>query len=386
MTGAMTEAEATREAVRETVRAFVQEQCDEWKCLEWDRAGTYPKEVFDRIAALGWFGIGIPEADGGSGGTAGDLLVVAEELGRGSTDLVACFSLTASGLRTLVADGSPAQRAELVPKLMDGTVRLSIAVTEPEAGSDAAALTTSARRDGDHYVIKGQKTFCEAAGLPDTIIQLYARTDGAARKQDGISMILLDPALPGVTLRRLPTMGRNITGVYELFLDDVRVPADRLVGAENRGWHQLGAELPLERLIISAGFVGATFQVLEDTLRHVKEREQFGRPVGDFQSVAHLLVDLWTRAESVRLLVYRGGELHDAGLPHTKEASMAKIASAELYADAARYCMQLHGGYGYIDEHPLTMHYTDAVIATVAGGASQVQRNIVARELGLRPR
>jgi alkylation response protein AidB-like acyl-CoA dehydrogenase len=382
----MTEAEAMRETVRETVRAFVQEQCDEWKCLEWDRAGTYPREVFDRIAALGWYGIGIAEADGGSGGTAGDLLVVAEELGRGSTDLVACFSLTASGLRTLVTDGGPAQRAELVPKLMDGSVRLSIAVTEPEAGSDAAALTTTARRDGDHYVIKGQKTFCEAAGLPDTIVQLYARTDGAARKQDGISMILLDPTLPGVTLRRLPTMGRNITGVYEVFLDDVRVPADRLVGTENHGWRQLGAELPLERLIISAGFVGATLQVLEDTLRHVKEREQFGRPIGDFQSVAHLLVDLWTRAESIRLLVYRGGELHDAGLPHTKEASMAKIASAELYADAARYCMQLHGGYGYIDEHPLTMHYTDAVIATVAGGASQVQRNIVARELGLRPR
>ncbi|CNE19170.1 acyl-CoA dehydrogenase FadE3 [Mycobacterium tuberculosis] len=386
MTGSMTEAEAMRETVRETVRAFVQEQCDEWKCLEWDRAGTYPREVFDRIAALGWYGIGIAEADGGSGGTAGDLLVVAEELGRGSTDLVACFSLTASGLRTLVTDGSPAQRAELVPKLMDGSVRLSIAVTEPEAGSDAAALTTTARRDGDHYVIKGQKTFCEAAGLPDTIVQLYARTDGAARKQDGISMILLDPALPGVTLRRLPTMGRNITGVYEVFLDDVRVPADRLVGTENHGWRQLGAELPLERLIISAGFVGAALQVLEDTLRHVKEREQFGRPIGDFQSVAHLLVDLWTRAESIRLLVYRGGELHDAGLPHTKEASMAKIASAELYADTARYCMQLHGGYGYIDEHPLTMHYTDAVIATVAGGASQVQRNIVARELGLRPR
>ncbi|GAA1883506.1 acyl-CoA dehydrogenase family protein [Actinomadura bangladeshensis] len=239
MTGAMTEAEAMRETVRETVRAFVQEQCDEWKCLEWDRAGTYPREVFDRIAALGWYGIGIAEADGGSGGTAGDLLVVAEELGRGSTDLVACFSLTASGLRTLVTDGSPAQRAELVPKLMDGGVRLSIAVTEPEAGSDAAALLTTARRDGDHYVIKGQKTFCEAAGLPDTIVQLYARTDGAARKQDGISMILLDPALPGVTLRRLPTMGRNITGVYEVFLDDVRVPADRLVGTENHGWRQL---------------------------------------------------------------------------------------------------------------------------------------------------
>lgn len=382
----LTPSEAAREEVRQTARTFVQKECDEWRCLQWDQAGTYPREVFDQIAGLGWYGIGIPEERGGSGGTASDLLVVAEELGRGSTDLVACFSLTASGLRTLVTDGSPEQQAELVPEIMGGRTRLSIAVTEPEAGSDAAALTTSARRDGDHYVVKGQKTFCEAAGLPGTIVQLYARTDSAARKQDGISMLLLDPTLPGVTLRRLPTMGRNITGVYEVFLDDVRVPVDRLVGVENRGWRQLGAELPLERLIISAGFVGATLQVIDDTLRHVKEREQFGRPIGDFQSVAHLLVDLATRAEAVRLLVYRGGELHDSGRPHTKEASMAKIASAELYADAARYCMQLHGGYGYIDEHPLTMHYTDAVIATVAGGASQVQRNIVARELGLRPR
>ena len=380
------ESEEMTEAVRSTARALVQKECDEWRCLEWDRAGTYPKEVFDHIAQLGWYGIGIPEEQGGSGGAASDLLVVAEELGRGSTDLVACFSLTASGLRSLVRDGSAAQCAELVPALMSGRSRLSIAVTEPGAGSDAAGLMTSARRDGDHYVINGQKVFCEAAALPDTIIQLYVRTDPDARKQDGISMVLLDPGLPGVTLRRLPTMGRNITGVYEIFLDDVRVPVDRLVGEENKGWRQLGAELPLERLIISAGFIGATLQVLEDTLRHVKEREQFGRPVGDFQAVAHLLVDLYTRAESIRLLVGRGGELHDAGLPHVKEASMAKIASAELYADAARYCMQLHGGYGYIDEHPLTMHYTDAVIATVAGGASQVQRNIVARELGLRPR
>lgn len=380
----MDEIESMSEAVRQTARALVQKECDEWRCLEWDRAGTYPKEVFDHIAALGWFGIGIPEEKGGSGGTASDLLVVAEELGRGSTDLVACFSLTASGLRTIVTDGSEAQQAELVPALMSGRTRLSIAVTEPEAGSDAASLLTTARRDGDHYVVNGQKTFCEAAGLPDTIVQLYARTDPEARKQSGISMILLDPTLPGVTLRRLPTMGRNITGVYEVFLDDVRVPADRLVGVENAGWRQLGAELPLERLIISAGFVGATLQVLDDTLRHVKEREQFGRRIGDFQAVSHVLVDLATRAESIRLLVEHGGRLHDRGLPHVKEASMAKIASAELYADATRACMQLHGGYGYIDEHPLTMHYKDAVIATVAGGASQIQRNIVARELGLK--
>jgi alkylation response protein AidB-like acyl-CoA dehydrogenase len=382
----MTESEEERDSVRQSVRQFVHKECDEWRCLEWDKAGHYPREVFDHIAELGWYGIGIPEEDGGSGGTASDLLVIAEELGRGSTDLVACFSLSASGLRTIVTDGSDAQKERLIPEIMSGRTRLSIAVTEPGAGSDAASLITSARRNGDHYVVNGQKTFCEAAGLPDTIIQLYARTASDVPKQAGISMLLLDPTAPGVTLRRLPTMGRNITGVYEVFLDDVVVPAENLVGVENRGWTQLGAELPLERLIIAAGFVGATLQVLDDTLRHVKEREQFGRPIGDFQSVAHLLVDLYTRAEAIRLLVHRGGELHDAGRPHVKEASMAKIASSELYADAARYCMQLHGGYGYINEHPLTMHYVDAVIATVAGGASQVQRNIVARELGLKPR
>lgn len=378
------EAQETREFIRESVRSLVQKECDEWRCLQWDREGSYPKHVFDQIAALGWYGIGIPEADGGSGGLESDLLVVAEELGRGSTDLVACFSLTASGLRTIVANGSAQQKDSLIPALMDGSRRLSIAVTEPEAGSDAASLLTNARREADKYIVNGQKTFCEAAGLPDTTIQLYARTNSEVKKQHGISMLLLDPTAPGVTLRRLPTMGRNITGVYEVFLDDVEIPAENLVGVENRGWQQLGADLPLERLIISAGFVGATLQVLDDTLRQVKEREQFGRQVGSFQAVAHLLVDLFTRAESTRLLVQRGGELADAGLPYTKEASMAKIASAELYADAARYCMQLHGGYGYIDEHPLTMHYTDAVIATVAGGASQVQRNIVAGQLGLR--
>jgi alkylation response protein AidB-like acyl-CoA dehydrogenase len=374
------------EALRDAARRFVEKECNEWQCRAWDEAAHYPKPVFDQIAGLGWYGIGIPEADGGTGGGAVELLVVSEELGRGSTDLVACFSLTASGLRTLIANGTAAQREELVPSIMDGSVRLSVSVTEPEAGSDAASLATTARRAGNHYVVNGQKTFCEAAGQPDTIIQLYVRTDPAAEaKQRGISMLLLDPATPGVTLSRLPTLGRNITGVFEIFLDDVEVPVDRLVGEENAGWSVLGHELPLERLIISAGFIGATMQVLDDALAHVKERHQFGRPVGNFQGVAHLLVDLYTRAEATRLLVYRGGELCDAGLPHTKEASMAKIASSELYADASRYAIQLLGGYGYVKEHPLTMHYADAVIATVAGGPSQVQRNIVARTLGLRP-
>jgi alkylation response protein AidB-like acyl-CoA dehydrogenase len=368
--------------LRETARRFVDKECNQWRALAWDQAGEYPRAVFDQIAAMGWYGIGLDDPEWGSGGAL-ELMVVSEELGRASTDLVACFSLTSSGLRTLVAHGTEAQKAELIPRIFEGTTRLSVAVTEPEAGSDAASLKTRATRADGAYVVNGQKTFCEAAGLPGTIVQLYVRTDFAARKHRGISMLLLDPSVDGVTLAKLPTLGRRITGVYEIFLDDVVLPADRLVGPENGGWKVLVSDLALERLIISAGFVGATFQVLEDTLTHVCEREQFGRPVGSFQGISHPLVDLFTRAEMARLLIYRGAQLHDLGRPYEKEASMAKIASAELYADATRAAMGMHGGYAYIDEHPLTMHYADSVIATVAGGPSQVQRNIVAKHLGL---
>ncbi|HEY3541813.1 MAG TPA: acyl-CoA dehydrogenase family protein [Gaiellaceae bacterium] len=379
----MTQYESSElDLLRESARDFVQKECNEWMTLEWDRDGVYPKHVFDKIAEMGWYGIALPHPEWGIGGAL-ELMVVSEELGRGSTDLVACFSLTSSGLRTLVNHGTDEQVARVVPAAMHGSVRLSVAVTEPGAGSDAAALTTSARRDGDAYVVRGQKTFCEAAGLPDTLIQLYVRTDADAAKHRGISMLLLDPTLPGVTVSKLPTMGRRITGVYEVFLDDVRVPADDLVGPENGGWKVLVTDLALERLIISAGFVGATLQVLDDTVKHVTEREQFGQPLSRFQAVAHPLVDLYTRAEAIRLLVYHGAQLHDAGKPYEKEASMAKMAAAELYADTTRAAMQLHGGYAYITEHPLTMHYADSVIATVAGGASQIQRNIVAKHLGL---
>jgi alkylation response protein AidB-like acyl-CoA dehydrogenase len=371
-------------SLRDAVHEFVRARCNERMCLEWDQAGHYPKEVFDQIAKLGWYGIGIPEEQGGGGGGATELLVVAEELGRGSTDLVACFSLTTSGLRTVIANGSEEQKGSLVPALMSGAARLSIGITEPEAGSDAASLRTTARREGDHYIVNGQKTFCEAAALPGTQIQLYVRTDPSAPKHRGISMLLLDPRAEGVTLSRLPMMGRNITGLYEVFLDDVRIPACNMVGEENRAWPALSAELPLERLVIAAGFIGATLQVLEDTLRHVKQREQFGGRIGDFQVVSHSLVDLMTRAKATQLLVQHGGALHDAGRDYIAEASMAKIASSELYADTTRLAIQLHGGYGYIREHPLTMHYADSVISTVAGGASQIQRGIVSKQLGLK--
>lgn len=373
------------EELRVVVRQFVEKECSEWLTLDWNERSYYPKHLFDKMANLGWLGIGIAEEDGGSGGSALDLIVLSEEIGRGSTDLVACLSLTTSGTRTLVSSGTDDQKAELVPQMLDGTRRMSISISEPDSGSDSAALRARGdRRDGGTYVLNGQKTWCEAAGQPDTTIQVFVRTDQDAAKHRGISMFLVDNDTPGLDMRRLPTLGRNITGVWELFLDDVEVGEDRRVGPENGAWRMLMAELPLERLVISAGFVGATLQLLEDVLQHVKEREQFGQPVGHFQGVSHPLVDLFTRAEMARLLVYEGARLHDQGQDCLREASMAKLASAELYSDAARQATVFMGGYGYIREHPLTMHLADSAIAPVAGGPSQIMRNLVARTLGLR--
>lgn len=373
------------EELRATAKAFVSAKCNEWITREWDEQGHYPVSLFEEIASLGWFGISVAEEDGGSGGTALDLIVVCEELGRGSTDLVACLSLTSSGLRTLVSHGTEEQKQTLIPRLMDGSRRLSISISEPDAGSDSAALSTRAvRRDEQTYVVSGQKTWCEAADRPGTIIQLFVRTEHTESKHQGISMFLLDYDAPGVDLRRLPTLGRNITGVYEVFLDEVELPVSSIVGPEHGAWRMIQGELALERLILGAGFVGATLQVLDGVLEHVKQREQFGQPVGNFQGVAHPLVDLYTRAEATRLLVYEGARLHDAGLDCVKEASMSKLAGSELYADAVRAAMLLMGSYGYIREHPLTMHVADSIIAPVAGGPSQIMRNLIARSLGLR--
>jgi len=374
------------ETLREIARAFVSKRCNQWITREWDEQRHYPKDLFDEIAALGWFGIGLDEERGGSGGDALDLIVLCEELGRGSTDLVACLSLTASGARVLSNHGTEEHKTVLIPQLMDGSKRLSISISEPDAGSDSASLTASAvKRDEHTYVANGQKTWCEAANHPGTVIELFVRTDPTAPKHRGISMFLVDHDAPGITIRRLPTLGRNITGVFEVYLDDVELPITSLVGPEHGAWRVIQDELPLERLMIGAGFTGAALQVLEDVLEHVKERHQFGQPVGNFQGVAHPLVDLFTRAEAIRLLVYEGARLHAAGRPCVKEASMAKLASSELYADAVRAAMLLMGGYGYIQEHPLTMHVADSIIAPVAGGPSQIMRNLVARSLGLRP-
>jgi alkylation response protein AidB-like acyl-CoA dehydrogenase len=275
-------------------------------------------------------------------------------------------------------------RSRLLPEVLAGRARLSLAISEPVAGSDAASMQTFAADHGDIFVLKGQKMWCTGAGLPGTRIVCYVRTDRDVPKHRGLSVVLLDPTVPGVELRKIPTLARHILGTYEVYLDDVRVPKQDLIGPLNGGWEVLLSGLALERVLISGGYVGAAQSTLDEALAYSKERHQFGRPIGEFQALTHAMADMQTEIEAARLLVYRAAGLYDAGRDAATAGAMAKLKGSETYMAAARLGMQILAGHGFATDSVMSFRYREAIVAPISGGTSQIQRNAIARSMGLR--
>jgi alkylation response protein AidB-like acyl-CoA dehydrogenase len=373
-----------QELLRDTARAFVKRMCPAERAKDWDDAHHYPPELFGGFAEMGWFGLPFPESAGGGGGDATDLAILAEELGMASLDIAQCFVLTLMAGIVIDRFGSGEMRAALLPQLMSADARLSIGMSEPDAGSDVASLRTFAEDRGDHFVVNGQKMWCTGAGLPGTSILCYVRTDRDAPKHHGLSAMLVDPQSPGVALRKIHTLARHILGTYEVFLTDVRVPRENLVGAQGDGWRVMLSGLDLERVLISGGYIGAAQATLDEALGYAKQRKQFGRPIGEFQSIAHALADLQTELDGARLLVQRAAWLAARGLPCSREASMAKLKGSETYVAAARLGMQICAGYGFSTESVMSFRWRESIVAPISGGTSQIQRNGIARSMGLR--
>jgi alkylation response protein AidB-like acyl-CoA dehydrogenase len=257
-------------------------------------------------------------------------------------------------------------------------------MSEPDAGSDVASLRTTAVLDGDHFVVNGTKMWCTGAGLPNVVIAMYVRTDSTVEKHRGLSLVLLDPTSDGVEIRRTPTLARHILGTNEIYLRDVRVPAENLIGPLNKGWEVLLSNLELERTLISGGYVGAAQSTLDHAVAYSLEREQFGRPVGTFQALAHQLADLQVEIDSARLLAYRAAWMLANDLPCSREGAMAKLKGSETYVNVARWGMQVLAGHGFATESVMSFRYREAIVATISGGTSQIQRNAIARSMGLR--
>ncbi len=373
-----------QDMLRATAREFVTDVCPAERAKEWDEESAVPPELFKGMADLGWFSLPFAEEDGGDGGGPVELILIAEELGRASFDVAMCYiGVLIPGL-TVFDWGSDAQRAFVRDQVMTGRRRLAVAVSEPDSGSDAAALRTSAQDLGDHFLVNGQKMWCTGAGLPDTTIATYVRTGPREPKHEGISLLLIDPQADGVEVRRTPTLARHILGTNEVYLSDVVVPRENLVGPQDKGWPVMLSNIELEKVIITGGYLGAAQATLDEMLAFAKTRRAFGRPVGTFQALAHAMADLQVEIDSARLLAYRAAWLLAQGKPCGREGAMAKLKGSETYVAAARLGMQVCAGHGFSTESVMSFRYRESIVATISGGTSQIQRNGIARSMGLR--
>ena len=333
-----------------------------------------------RMAELGWYGVAIDERYGGSGGGLLEACLLLEETARAEAPIGA-YPVTLIVVGALNRFGSDEQKRQLLGHVAEGGA-LAIAMSEPEAGSDVGALSTRAERSDGEWVLNGAKTWCSYAHKAREIL-IVCRSDRGGSKHEGLSMILVPRDAVGLTLTPIGTLGGRETN--EIHLEGCRVPADALLGEEGGGWSQLMAGLNTERVILAASALGLAQRAFDEALAYAGERRQFGRPVASFQATQHKLADLASELVQARLLVRSVARMADAApdrmLP--QEASIAKLACTELAKRCALEGMQIMGGYGYATEYPMERYLRAAVVTTIFGGTSEIQRNIVAKTLGL---
>jgi isovaleryl-CoA dehydrogenase len=341
---------------------------------------AHSDELYRKMAELGWLGVTIPEAHGGSGGGMLDACLFMEESARGLAP-IGGYATTLIVAGATQRFGTDEQQDDVLGGISRGEVE-AIAMTEPEAGSDVGSLSTSAERVNGGFVISGQKVFCSNARIARHIL-VVCRTTKGEDKHQGLSMIWVPTDADGLRIDPIDTMGGRETAT--LFFDDVEAPEDALLGEADQGWMQLMAGLNVERLILAATMLGIGQRAFDDTLAYVKERRQFGRPIGSFQALQHRLADLATELEAARLMTHwvasKVDEDPDTMLP--REASMVKLFVTETAQKASLEGMQMMGGYGYSSEYDMERLVRQTLVSTIYGGTSEIQRNIIAKTLGL---
>ena len=333
-----------------------------------------------QFAELGWLGVSLPEAYSGGGAGMVEECIFLEETSRGLAPIHAYGTGLTAG-QTYLRHGTEPQKKEVLGNLCGGRFE-AIALSEPGAGSDLAGVRTRAVRDGDHFVVNGQKTWITAAHLADHVLVL-TRTATNVGKHQGLTLLYLPTSTPGLDIQPIQTMDGHT--VNDVFFTDVTVPASNVVGGVGDAWHRLMRGLNVERLIIAAMSLGAARRSLEDTITYVCQREQFGRSIGSFQAVRHRLADLAADIECCRAYVYAVAAQIDAGLEDqlAREGSIAKLKCTEVAKRAALEGVQLMGGAGYTVEFGMEMQVRKALAAPIYGGANEIQREIIGKSLGL---
>ncbi|MFZ5590323.1 MAG: acyl-CoA dehydrogenase family protein [Bacillota bacterium] len=367
---------------RQAFRKFIQSEILPYYD-EWEKQGRVPRRVWRKAGEQGFLCPWLEEEYGGSGADFAYSVIIAQELARAGTHVM--FPLHSDIVVPYIYSyGTPEQKRRWLPGCTSGEIIAAVAMTEPDAGSDLAAIKTTAVRQGDDYIINGSKTFISGGENCDLVIVACKTNAQAVTAHAGISLLVVESGTPGFSRgRRLEKMGLKSQDTTELYFDDCRVPVSNLLGQENKGFVYLMEKLQQERLVAAVGAQALAEKILDQVLDYSKTRRAFGQPIGRLQHNSFKLAEMATEVELGRVFVERLVEEHMAGQRIVKRVSMAKYWVAEMLNRVAYQALQLYGGYGYIEEYPICRDYRDARIQTIYAGTSEIMKLIIARELGL---
>jgi alkylation response protein AidB-like acyl-CoA dehydrogenase len=368
-----------QELVRSSAREFAEREIAP-HAREWDREESMDRAIVGKLAEAGYTGAGLPDEHGGLALDTISYCLLMEELGRADSSVRGIVSVNVGLVgKTIAKWGTPEQRREWLPGLCSGEGLGCYALTEPGSGSDPASLSTRAERDGEDWVLSGSKLFI-TLGSWASLALVFARTGGAGAR--GITCFLVPTDLPGFAATPIKgKLGLRAQDTAELFLDGVRVPDANRLGAEGEGFKVAMSALDNGRISLAAGCVGIAEGCLAACVHYARERTQFGKPIAAFQLVQELIAEMAVEAQAARFLVWRAASLADRGESHTLESSIAKYYASEVAVRAANAAVQVHGGYGYVDEYPVGKYLRDARVTTLYEGTSQIQKLIIGREL-----
>lgn len=369
------------ELTRKLVREFAEKELTADILDKVEESGTFPKEILEKMANAGFFGVKIPKELGGSGADHRSYVIVVEEIARvsGVASVYVSSPNSLSG-GPLLLEGTDEQKEKYLKPILTGEKKLCFALTEPGAGSDASGMTTTAVKDGDYYVLNGRKTFITMAPLSDYAI-IYAKTD-MSKGTRGISGFIVDMKLPGVSCGK-PEKKMGLIGcaTSDIILENVRIHKSDLLGQEGTGFINAMKTLDVGRIGVAAQSIGVAQGALDEAIRYSKDRKQFGRRIADFQAISFMIADMATKLEAAKLLTYQAAYLKDTNQNASKAASMAKYYASEVCNEICGKALQIHGGYGYIKDYKIERMYRDCRVFTIYEGTSQVQQMVIAGQL-----
>lgn len=372
--------------LQRTLRRFVEQEMPRAAAAQWDRENVFPRGVFDKLAELGVMGLTVPEEYGGLGRDILTTMIVIEELSRRSLAVSVPYIMCScyAGMNLLEC-ASDRQKRELLPKVAAGQMIFAYGWTEPDVGADVASVKTRATIVGDEVVINGSKRFCSGADICDYIYTLV-RSDPGPDRASNLSFVLIPPTAPGVSIERMQSLGMKGAATTDVTFDNVRVPIANIMGEGegwNAGWRMIrGAGLDVEKLEVAAISVGIASAAIDDAWQYAQERQQFGRPIAEYQSIRHKLSEMKTQLHAGRLMLYHAAWLATEGRECSIETSMTKLFTTEAAKSIALECQTIHGAYGYVKDFDVERYVRDAILMPIIGGSSAIQKNNIYRWAG----